>query len=85
MLPSGDMAVTWLRSAEGGTAELHVRRVSSSGESGPDQVIAEATGVAPFSVPQVLLVDEGLLLAWTDTSGEKSRVKTALIPLQLLH
>jgi len=85
MLPSGDMAVTWLSSAGGGTAELHLRRVSSSGEAGPDQVIAEATGVAPFSVPQVLLVGENLLLAWTDTSAEDSRVKTALVPLQFLE
>ena len=84
ILPSGDMAVSWLSSAEGGTAELHLRRVSSSGDAGPDQVIAEATGVAPFSVPQVLRVGESLLLAWTDTSGEDSFVRSALVPLQFL-
>ena len=85
MLPAGDMAVSWLSSADGGTAELHLRRVSSSGEAGPDQVIAEAAGVAPFSVPQVLRVGESLLLAWTDTSGEDSLVKTAQVPLQFLN
>ncbi|MCH8335229.1 MAG: exo-alpha-sialidase [Proteobacteria bacterium] len=85
LLPSGDMAVTWLGNVGGGSAELHLRRVSSSGEAGPDQVIAEAAGVAPFSVPQVVLVGESLLLAWTDTSGEDSLVKTALIPLQFLE
>ena len=85
LLPSGDMAVTWLGNAGGGSAELHLRRVSSSGEAGADQVIAEATGVAPFSVPQVVLVGESLLLAWTDTSGEDSLVKTALVPLQFLE
>ena len=84
MLPSGDMAVSWLSSAEGGTAELHLRRVSSSGEAGQDRVIAEAAGVAPFSVPQVLWIGEGLLLAWTDTSGEDSFVKSALVPLYIL-
>ena len=84
MLPSGDMAVTWLSSAGGGTAELHLRRVSASGDSGPDQVVGEATGVAPFSVPQILRVDQSLLLAWTDRSGDESLVKTALVPLQFL-
>ena len=84
MLPSGDMAVTWLANA-GGTAELHVRRVSPSGEAGPDQVIAEATGVAAFSVPQVLQLGENLLLAWTDASRQDSLVKTALVPLQYLQ
>ena len=84
MLPSGDMAVAWLSSA-GGTVELHLRRVSSSGEAGPDQVIAEATGVASFSVPQVMLVGENLLLAWTDTSGEDSLIETALVPLPFLE
>ncbi len=85
LLPSGDMAVTWLGNAGGGSAELHLRRVSSSGEAGADQVIVEATGVAPFSVPQVVLVGDSLLLAWTDTSGEDSLVKTALVPLQFLE
>ena len=84
MLPTGDMAITWLGTAGDGTAALHVRRVSSTGETGPDLVIAEAAGVAAFSVPQVLIAGENLLLAWTDTSGDKSQVKSALIPLQLL-
>jgi hypothetical protein len=85
MLPSGDMAVTWLSSADGGTAELHLRRVSSSGEAGPDRVITEASGVASFSVPQVLRVGESLVLAWTDTSGEESLVRAALVPVQFLN
>ena len=38
MMSSGDMAVSWLSNAEGGTAELHLRRVSSGGEAGPDKV-----------------------------------------------
>ncbi len=84
MLPSGDMAVIWLSNAGGGTAALHVRRVSAAGESGPDQVVGEATGIALFSVPQVVLTGDSLLLAWTDTSGEDSLVKTALVPLQFL-
>jgi hypothetical protein len=85
MLPSGDMVVSWLSSAEGGSAELHLRRVSSSGQLGADKVFAEATGVAPFSVPQILHVGDGLLLAWTDTSGDESLVKTARVPLQFLN
>ncbi len=84
MLPAGDMAVGWLSKAAGGSAELHLRRVSASGHAGPDKVVAEATGVAPFSVPQLMLVGENLLLAWTDTSADESRVRTALIPLPYL-
>ncbi len=84
MLPSGDMVVSWLGGAKGGKAELHLRHVSQSGEAGPDKVIAEATGIAPFSVPQLLLTGDELLLAWTDTSGDESAVKTALVPLQYL-
>jgi hypothetical protein len=84
LLPSGDMAVSWLSSAEDGTTELHLRRVSPSGAAGPDKLIAEATGVAAFSVPQVALLGEDLLLAWTDASGEHSLVRTALVPLQFL-
>jgi len=85
MLSSGDMAVTWLGNAGGGKAALHLRRVSSSGEHGPDQVLAEAAGVAAFSVPQVVLIGEKLLVAWTDASGEHRFVKTALVPLQFLN
>ncbi len=85
MLPAGDMAVSWLKSAEGGRAELHLRRVSASGHAGPDQVVAEATGVAAFSVPQLMLVGENLLVAWTESSGDSRRVRTALVPLQRLR
>jgi hypothetical protein len=85
MLPSGDMAVSWLSRAKGGSAELHLRLVSSSGQAGADRTISDATGIAPFSVPQLMLVGENLLLAWTETSGDNSRVKTALAPLQLLR
>lgn len=84
MLPTGDMAVTWLGTAGAGRAALHIRRVSSNGELGPDTVIAEAAGVAAFSVPQVVLVGESLLLAWTDTSGDESQVRSAIVPLQVL-
>jgi hypothetical protein len=84
MLPTGDMAVGWLSKAAGGSAELHLRRVSASGHAAPDKVVAEATGVAPFSVPQLMLVGENLLLAWTDTSADESRVRTALVPLPYL-
>jgi len=73
-----------LSTANDGTASLHLRRVSSTGESGPDQVIVEAAGVAAFSVPQIALVNEKLLLAWTDTSGDVSQVKSALVPVQIL-
>jgi len=84
MLPTGDMAVTWLSNAGGGAAELHVRRVSPTGESGPDRVVAEAAGIAAFSVPQVILAGDSLLMAWTDKSADQSRVRTALVPLQFL-
>jgi len=84
ILPNGDMAVTWLSRAAGGAGELHIRRVASGGEAGPDRVVAEANGVAAFSVPQILLVDNNLLLAWTDTSEPDSRVKSALVPLHFL-
>ena len=50
----------------------------------PDRVVAEAAGVAPFSVPQIVLAGDSLLLAWTDSSGEDSFVKTALVPLHFL-
>ncbi|MDX1406143.1 MAG: sialidase family protein [Woeseiaceae bacterium] len=83
MLPGGDTVVSWLKSAAG-NGELHLRRVSPSGEAGPDVVVAEATGVAAFSVPQLMRVGDGLLLAWTDASTEVSQVRTAMIPLQLL-
>lgn len=85
LLPSGDMVISWLSTAEGGSANLHLRRVTPSGETGPAKIIAEATGVAAFSVPQVALVGEDLLLVWTDASGEDSLVKTALVPLQFLE
>lgn len=81
LLPSGEVAITWLaRTTDGAGAELHLQRFSRSGPAGPDRVVA--TGVASFGVPQIVRAGRYLLLAWTDASGDESAVKTALVSIQ---
>jgi len=41
----------------------------------PSRVLSEAAGTAPFSTPQILLKDQDLILAWTDTSADENFVR----------
>ena len=77
MLPDHAAIVSWLRRTTEGKAELRIRRLSSSGEVGPSQVITETGDSRPFGFPQMVLAGSELVFAWTDASGDEHQVRTA--------
>ena len=81
LLPNGDLVVSWQQNTGGGTANLSLRRVSSSGELGAVYVLQEAADIFAFSVPQLLLHNNDLITAWTIKKGDEYQVKSAAIPL----
>jgi len=81
LLPNGDLVVSWQKNTGDGTANLSLRRVSSSGELGAIYVLQEAADIFAFSVPQLLLNDNDLIAAWTSKTGDEYQVKSAAIPL----
>ena len=84
LLTDGDLVVTWHRAAGEGGANLLLRRVSRSGTLGPTYTLAEASGVFAFSVPQLAAVGNDLVAAWTEEDAGGYRIKSALIPGELI-
>jgi hypothetical protein len=81
ILPDGHAAVSWLDTGVTKDGEIKVQLVTPTGELGPQYRVAQTKLSRPAGFPQ-LVVDRGdLILAWTDTSGEQTRIQTARITL----
>ncbi len=75
----GRALVSWLGSTEGG-AEVRWRRVSSTGESGPMNVVAGTTAERSAGVPRMLRSGSQLLFAWVEAT-EPSELRLGVVPL----
>lgn len=81
VLPDGSAAVAWLERT-GATAEVRARRVASDGSAGAPVTIG-TTGASKKSGYPVIAATGGreALVAWIDTSGEKTRIRAAAVSL----
>ena len=80
LLPDGRAAVSWLADAPG-AAEVRVQRFARDGAAGAATTITRSDVARSSGFPQMVLVDSGLLFAWTE-SGAVPRVQTALAGLR---
>ena len=81
LLPNGDLLVVWhSRTNEDGT-KLLIRRVSQDGVLGAIHPISEAHDVFAFSVPQLALYGENLVIAWTRSVDHSYSIGTVLVPI----
>jgi len=74
----GVAALSWWRRAEAGGIDLALRTVSPDGALGSVELVAHNDVSQPIDVPQMIAVDDGLLLAWS-TFADDGAVKTAYI------
>ena len=80
-LADGSSIVSWLGSADNQTAAILARHVDSNGQLGVIVSIV-ATGAGRTSgFPQMMPSGDNLLFAWTDVSGDETRVQTRLVPI----
>ena len=84
ILPSGDVAVSWLRKASVDSAEVCVRRVSADGDLGPVVIVSRGDDVPRFSVPRMVRAGDELIFAWTRRIQKASHVITASVPISTL-
>ena len=82
MLDADNAVVGWLSDSTGGAANLQLRLVARDGQLGPMHTVAD--DVAAFSVPQMTTVNGQLLLAWTASQNDQTRIRSALISLDEL-
>jgi len=73
--------VTWHASAGEGLVEIKLRRVSASNELGPVHTLVEKGEVTSFSVPQIAIHGNDLIVAWTEGGYGETHVVTAKIEL----
>jgi hypothetical protein len=73
--------ISWLDQAEDGKGLIRLRRVLPDYRLGPVKEIAQTTMGRPAGFPQMVQDGDSLVMAWTDTSAEMSRVKSARIKL----
>jgi hypothetical protein len=81
ILANDDSAIVswWRRNPSGGT-QLSLRRITAAGELGAAQTVATSTASRPLDVPQMVVSENQLVIAWTQF-GEQPLVRTLLAPL----
>ena len=82
-LDDGDLAVSWSRTGDSGSAEVLVRRVGRDGSLAP--IVTVAARAAGFSVPQMVRVDDTLIFAWTGARDGDRRIASARLSIDALH
>jgi hypothetical protein len=85
LLPNGDLVVGWHRKIGEGRAELLLRRVSAAGEASGAYAMKEAATVFAFSVPQLAVTDDGIVVVWTTSVDNVYGVQSAVVPLSVLN
>jgi hypothetical protein len=85
LLDSGDAIVSWLEQGAEGGADIYIRRVSASGTAGQRYLVARTGSGRASGFPQMLLLNDDLLLAWTDTTAEWSQVRAAKVAVSLVR
>jgi hypothetical protein len=76
MLADGSAVVQWIERLEEGGAEVRVRRLTATQETGPARRVATITSDRASGYPRIVAAGRELVFAWTD-----KQVKTAVAPL----
>jgi beta-lactamase class D len=79
MLPTGELVVSYQKRVGNGGAELLLRRVSKSGGIGDAFSVPGSGEVFAFSVPQLALNGDQLVVAWTNAIDGEYSVQATLV------
>ena len=82
LLDDGDLAVSWLESANPSFSAVQIRRVHSDGSLGPVRLVANTA--SGLSVPQMLRHRADLVFAWTSSDDSGEHVETATVAMDSL-
>ena len=84
-LADGSSIVSWLASGDNQAAAIVARRVDTNGHPGAAVSIVETGAGRTSGFPQMMPSGDSLVFAWTDVSGEESRVRTRRVPISALR
>ena len=74
-LEEGGFVVSWMTHIEDTSGELRVQYIDDSGAISPSVVAAEISNTRIAGLPQMVLTDENVVLAWTGSSGLQKSVQ----------
>ena len=80
LIDAHSYAVSWMESDDDGTYTIKLRAFTIDGQTGRAQTVGR-TSVAR-NVPQMIIVDDRLILAWTDTIEELSKVVSVKVEIR---
>ncbi|SUZ77554.1 uncharacterized protein METZ01_LOCUS30408, partial [marine metagenome] len=78
-LDGGDAVVSWMGKNDRDEGALLWRVISNTGRLGPLRTVTRMSTRRNAGFPQMSRVGDGLLFAWTDTSRDASRIRTARV------
>lgn len=79
LLENGNAAISWLDEGENGKGAIRVQLIHPDGSILAVHTIAATELSRPAGFPQLQADGNSLIVAWTDSSGEASRVKSMRI------
>ena len=74
-LDEGGFVVSWMTHIEETSGELRVQYIDDSGATSPSVVAAKISNTRIAGLPQMVLTDENVVLAWTGSSGPQKSVQ----------
>ena len=80
IIDAATAAVSWVGSDPDGGNAINVRTVSADGTLGPVKPVGHSA--LKRIHPQLANSDQGLVLAWTESIDQPTRVATALVPVR---
>lgn len=80
LLDASSALVSWME-ADGEIAQLKAVKVHADGTQGSPLVLTELSSARQSGFPQMELVGDQVLFAWTDISKAQPEVKTAMVPI----
>lgn len=85
LLEDGRAVVSWLQESKEHRGQLAIRLISRDGQPGPILFIAPTVTSRAAGFPQMISHGDELLFAWTDASGDISKVKTSRVKVTSLE
>ena len=79
LLGNGDAVVSWLQRGDDNVAEVRIRRISRDSGLGRPATVATTSAGRMSGFPQLAVIGDDLVVAWTDVKDDVTTVKSAIV------
>jgi len=79
LLAGGDALVSWLQNGSDGKANILARRIAADGQLSEPVIVAATSAGRLSGFPQMVDNGDDIVFSWTDTTGDRTIVESALV------